>query len=344
MRMRDPDFAELERRYGIHLPGVLAFSTPAMAADIRLAMDAQAPLVTTPNAGIPVWLSTMVDPQVIRIAMAPLKATEILGSEVKKGDWTTTTIQFPVMEHVGETSSYGDWNNNGSTGANFNFVNRQAYYYQTVTQWGERELEVAGLAKINYKNELDMASVSVLNRFQNKSYFYGISGLLNYGLLNAPGIPAAIAPSTKAAGGTAWANATANEIFDDVKKLFAQLVTQTKGLVAMGDSFTVALDPTRSVYLSNTNAFGLSAMDMLKKNFPGMRVVTAPEYATDAGNLMQMIVSQIDGQETGYTAFTEKLRAHAIVQDLSAWKQKKSQGTWGAIVKQPLGFAQMIGI
>jgi hypothetical protein len=342
--IRNPDLDQLERDFGVILPGVMDFTTPAMARDVRIAMDAQAVPVTVANAGIPSWLSTWIDPEVIRVAVAPMRATEILGQEVKKGDWTTDTAMFPVVEATGETSSYGDWNNNGSTGANFSYVFRQAYYYQTITQWGEREVERVGLAKINYKNELDRASALVLNKFQNKSYFFGIAGMANYGLLNDPSLPAAITPITKAATGTSWAQATPTEILSDVQKLWAQLMTQTGGLINTSSRVTLALPPVSEGYLLNTNSFGVRAIDVLTKNYPNMRIISAPEYATTGGNVAQMIADDIDGQDTGYTAFTEKLRAHPVVQDLSAWKQKKSQGTWGAIIKQPLAYAQMIGI
>lgn len=352
MRAINPDIAELGARYGVHLPGVRDFSTPAMAADHRIAMDhlgmamdaPQQPLLTMPNAAIPVWFTTLMDPEVIRIAVAPMRGTEILGSEQKKGDWITSYIQFPVVEQIGEAVAYGDWNNNGTANVNVNWSPRQAFTYQTITRWGEREVALAGAAGLNYKNELDMSSISVLNRFQNRTYFYGVSGILNFGILNAPGLPAPITPSTKAAGGTAWTNATANEVFDDVKKLVVQLVTQTKGLIEPNDAMTLALSPGRAALLANTNSFGLSAMALIKMNYPNMRVVTAPEYSTDAGELVQLWASRLDGQDVGYTAFTEKLRSHAIVVELSAWLQKKSQGTFGAIVKQPLGAAQMIGI
>lgn len=342
--IRNPDLAQLERDFGVMLPGVMDFSTPQMASDVRIAMDAQAVPVTAANSGIPSWLSTWIDPEVIRIAVAPMRATEILGQEVKKGDWTTDTAMFPVVEATGETSSYGDWNNNGSTGANFAYVYRQAYLYQTITQWGEREVDRVGLAKINYKNELDRASALVLNKFQNRTYFFGVAGLQNYGLLNDPSLPAAITPITKEAGGTSWALATPTEILSDIQKLWAQLMVQTQGLINTSSNVTLALPPVSEGYLLNTNNFGVRAIDVLTKNYPNMRVISAPEYTVNGVNTAQLIASDIEGQDTGYTAFTEKMRAHPVVTDLSAWKQKKSQGTWGAIIKQPLAYAQMTGI
>src|ERR1019366_2639220 len=95
---------------GIHFMGIEAMlQLPNVAHSIRIAQDAQPALITSSNAGIPAFLSTYIDPKLIEILVAPMKAAEIVGEEVKKGDWTTDTAMFPVVESTGETSSYGDY-------------------------------------------------------------------------------------------------------------------------------------------------------------------------------------------------------------------------------------------
>ena len=47
--------------------------------------------------------------------------------------------------------------------------------------------------------------------------------------------------------------------------------------------------------------------------------------------------------ETVAQAFTEKMRAHAVVVGHSSWSQKKSQGTFGTVIYQPFAIASMIG-
>ena len=116
-----------------------------------MAMDAAYPLITNANSGIPSMLSTYIDPKLIEILVAPMKAAEAAGGEKKTGDWTTRTAMFPVIESTGEATSYGDYNESGSSGANFQFPQRQSYHYQTITQWGERELADAGLAKLPFQ-------------------------------------------------------------------------------------------------------------------------------------------------------------------------------------------------
>ena len=346
---RDARFDRLEGLYGIHMPPEVTGFLPDNISNDQIAMDAQPSLITSTNAGIPSFLANWLDPKLIKVLVTPNKAAQILG-EVKKGDWTTLTAQFPVVEHTGEVSTYGDWNENGQVGANTNFPTRQSYHYQTHTIWGERQLEMAALAKIDWASRLNIASTIILDKFQNKVYFFGLQGLQNYGLLNDPLLLPAITPSVKAAGGTAWVSpaglitATANEIYADIQSMFIALTNQSGGLIQMDAQITLAMSPQSSVALTATNQFGINVFDLVSKNFPNIKFETAMEYATLAGQLVQMITTEVDGQETGYCAFTEKLRAHAIVKDTSNFKQKKSQGVWGSIIFQPYAIAAMIGV
>lgn len=312
--------------------------------NFQLAMDAQPTLITAANNGVPGFLTNFLDPEIVRVLLAPMKAAEIYG-ETKKGDWTTLSTQFPVVEATGQVSSYGDYANNGSSGANVNWVARQSYHFQTISQWGERELEMYGLAKINYASEINTASVLVLNKFRNRSYFFGVANLANYGTLNDPGLIAPILPTVKQAGGYTWAVATAQEIYNDVLKLFTQLQTQMAGLVPDMDAvMTLALSPILAVSLKKVSIYNVTAEQTIKENFPNLTIKTAPEFSLPGGELMQMILDNVDGIKTTYVAFTEKMRAHPVIPDLSSWKQKKSAGTWGGIMRRPICIAQMQGM
>ena len=336
-------------RAGVHFMGQPGMDFQVENATLHMAhdgfaCDAQPTLITTSNAGIPAFMSTFVDPKLIEVLVSPMKAAEIVGGEVKKGDWTTETAMFPMVESTGETSTYGDYSENGSVGVNTNFPQRQSYHYQVMTQWGERELERAGLARIDWSNRVNIASVLTLNKFQNKTYFFGVSGLQNYGLLNDPSLSAAIVPGTKVGGGTSWSVATAQEINTDIQKLYKQLQTQMGGLLELDSKMTLAMSPISEVYLTKTTDYNVNVADILKKNFPNLTIKTAPEYSTASGELAQLILDEAEGQRTADTAFTEKLRAHPIVVASSSFKQKKSQGTWGTIIFRPAAIAQMLAI
>lgn len=341
------DFYELQTLAGVHFMGVQPdWQKEGVANNYQYAMDAQPAMITVSNSGIPSFLSTFVDPKLIEVLVSPMRAVNVVGldNEVKKGDWTTDTAMFTMIESTGQVSSYGDYSTNGNANANFNFPQRQSYHYQVITQWGERELERAGLARIDLANRKNIASVLTLNKFQNKSYFFGISGLQNYGLLNDPNLTAAITPTTKTAGGTGWANATVAEVLADITKLYKQLVAQSNGLVDMSTPMTLPMSPTAQANLAKTTDFNVNVPDQIKKNYPNLEIVVAPEYSTVSGELVQLIVKDMDGQATVNVAFTEKLRAHPIVVDMSNFKQKKSQGTWGAIIYRPFLVSQMLGV
>jgi hypothetical protein len=346
---RNTEFDLLQKNYGIVLPEAFDWYPEDL-----MAMDAQPALVTISNAGIPSYLANYVDPELVRILVTPNRCAEILG-EAKKGDWVTMTATFPVIENTGEVSSYGDWNENGSVGANANFPQRQSYHYQTITQWGEKQLEVYGLAKIDYGSRLNIASAIVLDKFQNNTYFYGVAGLQNYGLLNDPALSPPIAPGNKVFNSNTsgpWitngqVTATSLEVYQDIQALFLELVNQSGGLIEMDDEMILCMSPASSVAMTATNAtFATNVYDMLKKNFPKIRFETAQQYLNPfgAGNLVQLIAPTVDGQETGFCAFTEKMRAHAIVRKTSSFLQKKSQGTWGSVIRMPFAIAQLVGV
>lgn len=304
-----------------------------------VACDAQSELVTAPNAGIPAWLTNYFDPTIVNILTSPMRATEIVGSEVRKGDWTTTHATFMSVELVGEVSSYGDFNNNGSSNANINFPVRQSYLYQTFTNWGELQMARAGNARVDWANKVNEASILVLNKFQNASYFFGIAGIPNYGLLNDPSLYPSIVSAV------AWnaSATTAEQVYEEIRRLFVQLQWQSNGLIDDQQEMTLALSPVLSVALNKTNQYNVNVQDQLKKNFPNLRIKTAVEYTTASGQLVQLICNSVNGQRTAETAYTEKMRAHAVVTGHSSWSQKKSQGTLGTVIYNAFAIASMTG-
>lgn len=338
------DLRILERDYGVHFGPVQGYIEPQYAKDYDLARDAQPTMITTSNAGIPAYLTNYLDPEVITVVVSPMKAAQIIG-EAKKGDWTTLSAQFPMAESTGEVSAYGDYSNNGQSSTNLNWVPRQSFHFQTLTRWGEHELAMAGAARIDYSNRLNIASVLTINKAANKIAFFGVANLQNYGLLNDPSLSAAIAPNATGTGsGTLWSTKDGAAIYGDIISLFQQLVAQSNGVIEQTDAMVLAMSPASAVNLTKTNTYNVNVTDQIKKNFPNMRVETAVEYATQSGNLVQLIADSVDGQKTAQVGFTEKLRAHPVIQRTSSFVQKKSAGSWGAIIKFPLAIAQMIGV
>lgn len=338
------------------------YAWDAAFRDYAMAMDAVSNVptaATDPNSSIPSMLTTLVDPQVYEVLFAPNMAAEIMG-EQKKGDWTQDTTIFPVAEATGETSAYGDYNNNGRAGVNVNYPSVQLFRYQLMKQYGDLELARMGLLRVNWVSEIDRSAALSLNKYANLVYFYGLTGLQTYGLINNPFLNAVLTPGTKAAGGTAWftyttgqANATANEVYNDILALYQQLVTQSAGLVSMDTQMTLALSPASQPAMNFTNTFGLTTEAILKMNFKNLTVKTAQQYGANsstnqqgnpAGNSVQLIANRIEGQDTGFCAFAEKMRAFPVIRESSAYHQKTMSAVWGTVIRMPLGITGMVGI
>jgi len=309
------------------------------------ALDAQPSLITAPNAGIPSLYTTYIDPKLIEVLLTPNNAVKIYG-EVRKGDWIDETIGFPMVESTGETTSYGDFENGGGrVGANVQWEWRQPYLFQSFTEWGEREAERMGRGKIDWVSRLNIASAITHDKYYNTSAFYGIANLNNYGALNDPALSAALTPSTKAAGGTSWSKALAQETLGDIQSLFAALQLQIGSNLEMDDPLILALHSVSENYLANTNTFGMvSALELIKKTYPNIRIQQAPQFLSGTTYSCQLIVPEIQGQRTIEIGFNEKMRAHRVVYDTSSVRQKKTSGTEGALLYRPVGIASMTGI
>lgn len=328
---------------GIAFLDTAMYAQDAWMTNLGLAMDAQPQLVTTSSAGIPAFLTNMVDPQVVRVLTQPTRISQIIG-ETQKGSWTDLSMQFPIVENSGSIAAYGDYSNNGNTDVNANFVARQSYNFQTILRWGERHAAFMGLAAISEKAELDISAAQQFVKWLNRYGFFGVTGLTNYGLLNDPALIAPSTPAVKAAGGTSWTGATAQEIYTDVLTLFGQLLAQMGYNIDMATPMTLVLSPLKMVQLLKVSQFNVTARATIDAAFPNLTIISAPEYTTAGGELMQLILKTYDGVQTAYTAYNSKMRTHALVQDVSSWKQKVSAGTWGTIIRRPIAIAQMIGL
>lgn len=344
------EIALLAQDYGIHFAQPQhGYIPPQFAANADLAMDALPTLITTANSGIPAFLTNWVSPSVIEVLLAPNNATKVIG-ESKMGDWVTPTAFFPMAESVGEVSSYGDYSPNGEVGANINWPQRQSYGFQCIAQWGDQQLAKMAKGKINWANRQQIAAAKVMDKFQNLSYLFGVQGLQNYGLLNDPALPTPLSPVPKANGGFTWVlpngnqNASALEVYADITKLVSQAIKVNQGNVDANSKGKIVMSPFAAQAMNYLTEFNVNVKAMLRENYPNLAPITVPEYDTASGQVVQVIFDEAQGQEVGYCAFTEKMRGHGVIRDLSAFKEKKSGGTWGAVLTMPQLVQQMLGV
>ena len=281
---------------------------------------------------------------VIEILTAPRRAREIFGEE-KKGDWTTPYMKWRVDEMTGKTEPYSDYANGTTSGVNSEWQTRVQYVFQTSITYGDFEVDMSSTAKVNLAASKQRAAANVIDIDQNRFYLLGVAGKEIYGILNDPNLPAAItAGATGTGGSTKWADKTTVQIYNDVLALFAQLSEQSSGLIDKDTPLKFCLSPELAVRLGAATDFNVSVLDMLKRYFTRIDIVTVPElHSMTAGETMFLIAPEVNGQRSGTLAFGEKMRAGRVVPDLSSFRQKFVGTTYGGIVLMPFAFAQMTG-
>lgn len=331
------DFLATTKEQGIYFqPGVT-----------RLAMDADPQPMLPANGGIPNIVSTFIDPTIVKTLFAPNRASRILGREEKRGAWAQDSFMIQRVEETGDTVAYDDYSDQGGVQVTSQWEGRDVYRYQTMVQYGELEQERYGLAMLPYVSLKQQAAINIIDQDANKFYLFGIDGLRNYGILNDPSLPTPITPLV-VDGNVLWSQKQVVDKYNDILAMYEQLVAQTNGVIGdgvdMDSNLVLVMSNKLSVNLKSANEiFATSLEDMLKKAFPNMRIETAPQYSTEAGELIQLFVEEAQGQRTGFTAYSEKLKTHPLVTGTSWYKQKYSASTYGAIITMPVMFVQMIG-
>lgn len=323
--------------------GVIFERAPTVVIENGVVGDSAFNMQTISNGGIPAAAAQVIDPMIIKQLFAPMVATQIYG-EVKKGDWAATDVLFPRTEESYEVVAYDDRSRAGSVHTQMNWENRRQFRFQTMNEWGDLEQQRYGLAMIPYVAMKQAAGIEAINRFFNKGYMYGISGSANFGIINDPALPAALTPITTSGGKIKWADKDAIEIYNDFKKMFTALAAKNQGLVQETSPMKLTVSPSDSGSITAWNALGTdTALSLIKKTFPNIKVVVVPEFATPAGGLVQLIADSLGGTPVGQCVYTEKMRAFPILVEHSQTSQKLAAGSLGAVIYRPSGIVQMTG-
>lgn len=312
---------------------------------VRMAKDS----VTAPSVNVPSIFTTFIDPQVVEILLAVRNSTKIF-SEERRGDWADKFTTFPVAEIAGKVTPYTDFTESTTSDVNFEYVTRENFLFQTLIKYGDLEVAETAKAKIDLVSQKQKASATVLAIAHNKFNLYGVSGKKIYGLLNDPNLSASITPISINSKST-WADKTAADqngapliVYNDISKLIQDLMSRNGGLVDDNSPFILGISNKMNTYLNSPNTFGVTAVKLLKENYPNLEIVFLPELSTSAGEMLYLTVPELNGVKTGINAFSEKMFMGRVIPEVSSYKQKVVGGTWGAIIKRPSLVATMLGV
>lgn len=309
------------------------------------------------NAGTPAMFSTWTEPKVRKALVVPCKAALIYG-ETQKGDWKSRTGYFPESAVSGFTTSYAPGKRDGATSANDNWVPRQSFLYQTWTEWDDYSAAMYSQAKIDWIAQQNAASIEVLKKAQNAYYLKGVEGLNNRGVLNDTNLREAITPNVKVSpsgtslGGGQWTLTNdPMQVYGDIMKAVQELVDRTGGLIDTDTPMTLVVPSERMTFLNKSNQFmGFTVKQLLKQNFPNLKIVTLPEMGArlsggmNAVCMFQLFANRLEGDDVVTCAFNTKLRTFAVEIESDVRRQKKIQGTFGAFWFRPMAQVTMAGI
>lgn len=315
----------------------------------KVAQDAA--MATVPNTSVPSAFVTYLDPQVTTILFAVKNATQLYG-ETRKGTWVDQFMNFPVEEIAGDVTPYSDFNNDVSSDVNYEFPTRQNFLFQTSLKYGLREQETAAAARLDYAGAKQRAAAEIIARAHNRFYLYGVANKQIYGALNDPNLNESETP-VSVNNQTTWEGKVAdqgnaatlsNVIFNDVSKLVNVLMGRNAGNIDQNTPMVLAVASDRYNYLSMPNSFGLTVLDLIKNNYPNMKVIQLPELSTDAGSMLYLAVPELMGEPTAENAYSEKMRFGNVETYSTQWVQKAFGGTWGCVIRRPNLVATMTGI
>ena len=318
-------------------------------SESQIAQDAA--LSTVPNIGVPAAYTTYLDPRITEILFAVMAATKLYG-ETKVGDWTDRFMQFPVSEIVGDVTPYSDFTNSVSSDVNYEFPTRENFLFETSIKYGDLEQATAAKARLNYAGDKQRAASEIIARAHNRFYLSGVANKRTYGALNDPNLPESETPISVNSK-TTWADKEAdagnaatisNVIYNDINKLVNALMSNNGGNLDQNSPYVLAVASDRYNYLSLPNSFGLTALQMLKDNYPNMTIFQLPELQTASGSMLYLTVPEFMGSPTGEAAYSEKMRFGRMESYSTFYVQKAFGGTWGCVIRRPNFIATMTGV
>ncbi|OOF84644.1 hypothetical protein BKG93_06680 [Rodentibacter ratti] len=336
------------RKVGIGFTGEYLRKAPS-----AFAMDDVNGGVYTSNAGTPVQFLQAWLPGFVRAAFAPRKIDELIGIATI-GEWHDEEVVQGVLETMGDAVPYGDTSNVPFSSYNAGFERRTVVRFEKGIKVGRLEEARAAAMRLDSAAEKRTAAELALEIQRNNVGFLGYNdaGVRTYGFLNDPALPAYATVATGQSGATTWDKKTFLEITADIRQAFAQLQTQSQGVVDAEQSQTCLALPTDcSTFLSVTSDFGISVRDWLNKTYPKCRVAIAPNLnkANGGANVFYLYAETVDDGATDdsrtwvqvvpakFIALGVEPKAKGIIEDYT-------NATAGVMCKRPYAVYRATGI
>jgi len=352
------NFADELPNIGIHVPGACIAKMQEHYSAKGSAMDALQPMTTTPSFGTPVQFLQGWIPGVVFICTQARKIDEAIGYRIV-GDWADEQVVQTILERVGVAQPYTEYQNVPESGFNLNYVFNTIVNFESGMFIGNKESARTAKVNVSADNAKRNACTQELEISRNYIGFYGFNGGFNltYGIFNTPGLPAYVTVANGDNGTPQWSTKTFLNITADIRTAANQLQTQSGDLVDPRTTPTTLFLPTNVMaYLTTVTDFGITVEDWLKKVYPAMRVVSAPQLNNANGGVgvFYLFADKMDtgADEDGSTddgsVFSQNIQTKFLVNGVEklakGYLEAYLNSTAGVMCKRPFLVVRYSGI
>lgn len=294
------------------------------------------------NVNMPGGILSQVSVNVVENILQYRAGDEALGGRQKLLDFYQQEYYIPLVERLGATIPYNDYDDAISAGINLTFDKTGHYRFSSNIVVGELEEAQLSSANVNARDYITSASAEALmiefNRVAFNGYVDNAGKNLVYGLLNNPSLNAYETASKK------FADMSWQELVAFFGKAVSKIRTQSGNNVQRGSKLrcVVSANAIDSLIYKWTE-MGVNvlvelnkAMEMLKLEFS-----LIPALELDKANANQDVIyfileNNLGGvSDTTTLGYSEIARMGNVVVGSSYTMQKMSVGTTGAVVFKP---------
>ncbi len=322
------------------------------------AMDATQPMTTTPSIGVPVQFMQAWIPGVVFICTQARHIDKAIGFKLI-GDWADEQVVQTILERVGVAQPYTEYQNVPESGYNLNYVYNTIVNFESGMFVGNKEAARAAKVNVSADNAKRNACTQELEISRNYIGFYGFNNgqNLTYGIFNTPGLPAYQTVANGDNGTPQWSTKTFLNITADIRTAANTLQTQAGDLVDPRETPTTLFLPTNVMaYLTTVTDFGITVEDWIKKCYPAMRIVSAPQLNTANGGVgvFYLFADKMDtgADEDGSTddgsVFSQNIQTKFLVNGVEklakGYLEDYLNSTAGVMCKRPFLVTRWSGI
>ncbi len=317
-------------------------------------MDAIQSNVTTPQIpGVIQFLQNWLPGQV-HILTAARKIDELIGIATI-GAYEDEQVVQEVLENTGYAEPYGDITNLPLSDWNLSFVTRTVVRFELGMRVGNLEEARAARVRVNSGESKRQSCGIALEIARNLVGFNGYnSGNDNtYGFLNDPNLPGYVTVATGASSSTLWSKKTSLEIQTDIlTSLVGLRVSSQEVIDPYKTPITLAVATNVVDYLSVSSTFNISTKDWLAKNYPNVRVVSAPQLngANGGANVFYTYADTIDDgiSSDDRRTFIQVVPAQFMVTGVQklakGYEEDYTNATAGIMLKRPWAVNRSSGV